>query len=696
MSAEILELSGNAARDGRGRGMDGGRGKGGGGKGGGGKGGGGKGEGGKGGGGKGEGSKGGRGKGCPTASSRTCTIVPRHIFLGVRNDQELDSLYRGSIAEGGVLPTPKSALPSASGLDYDPASIFVCGRRADGTLVVPRGELWEWPSPKAVSDPTTVAPTALADALAAATIAAPVVTTSLASPFASAAEPAADAPLLKEKGKNEPMAAPPPAMPSSTKMPAPPPAMPSSTTGKMAAGEVHAEIDDGDHIEDGDCIDERDLAFSLSKLTKGLTGLKYEGAKYEGVLKLYPHALGASDDTSDGGDVEKDAKGPETVEGPRLPPRHKKILRDNIQGLTKSCFLRLCARAGVINISETVFEELRAITRNFLMKHMRHAITMTEHARRRTVLASDALVEWVEGGCECRDAFTRPMYGHGLYQDQLLRMAARQLPCDSSAAARVALLRVDWSAEVKQHLDDDKNASDEKAIEESTDDNDDDDHDDEAGGEAGAHGRDLDSLRTASLALVRSEQRGYTGPVFPFANFSRVVAEIGQDFGPDLTYEPRYIRVLYDRTEAYLISLLEDANLSVTHRNGLGMQPKDLRFARRLRAGDFDIFEGRGEEADKAAELRRRATALGLLQVLTTVNIADDATLNKSMAFCDEHGVTSVSDIVEYDLTDDFVRHLGLKTVPGKKLRSMLQTMLQTPTSGLAAPGLPVFGAPRV
>ena len=344
-------------------------------------------------------------------------------------------------------------------------------------------------------------------------------------------------------------------------MPAPPPAMPSSTTGKMAAAKAHAEIDDGDHIDDGDCIDERDLAFSLSKLTKGLTGLKYEGAKYEGVLKLYPHALGASDDTSDGGDVEKDAKGPETVKGPRLPPCHQKILCDNIEGLTKSCFLRLCARAGVINISETVLEELRAITRDFLMKHMRHAVKMTEHARRRTVLASDALVEWVEGGCECRDAFTRPMYGHGLYQDQLLRMAARQLPSpggvmsDSSAAARVALLRVDWSAEVKQHLDDDKNASVEKAIEESADDNDDDDHDDEAGREAGAHGRDLDSLRTASLALVRSEQRGYTGPVFPFANFTRVVAEIGQDFsqGAVLSYEPRYIRVLYDRTEAYLI-----------------------------------------------------------------------------------------------------------------------------------------------
>ncbi|KOO30789.1 hypothetical protein Ctob_015928, partial [Chrysochromulina tobinii] len=87
--------------------------------------------------------------------------------------------------------------------------------------------------------------------------------------------------------------------------------------------------------------------------------------------------------------------------------------------------------------------------------------------------------------------------------------------------------------------------------------------------------------------------------------------------------------------------------------------------------------------ADKAAaeELRRRATALGLLQVLTTADIADDATLKKSMAFCDEQGVTNVSDMVEYNLVDDFVRHLGLKTVPGLKLRGMLQT----PTSGLAA-----------
>ena len=59
--------------------------------------------------------------------------------------------------------------------------------------------------------------------------------------------------------------------------------------------------------------------------------------------------------------------------------------------------------------------------------------------------------------------------------------------------------------------------------------------------------------------------------------------------------------------------------------------------------------------------------------MLTTANIADDATLKKSIAFCDEQGVTSVSDLVEYNLVDDFIRHLGLRHVPGMKLRGMLQ-----------------------
>ena len=86
-------------------------------------------------------------------------------------------------------------------------------------------------------------------------------------------------------------------------------------------------------------------------------------------------------------------------------------------------------------------------------------------------------------------------------------------------------------------------------------------------------------------------------------------------------------------------------------------------------------------EAEAAAkELRDRATALGLLQVLTDAGVADDATLKKSIAWCVEEGVTNVSDIVKHNLVDKFVLHLDLKHVPVMELRRVLLLLLP-PTS---------------
>ena len=81
--------------------------------------------------------------------------------------------------------------------------------------------------------------------------------------------------------------------------------------------------------------------------------------------------------------------------------------------------------------------------------------------------------------------------------------------------------------------------------------------------------------------------------------------------------------------------------------------------------------------AEAAEELRRRATALGLLEALTDVNVADDAMLKKAIAWCDEQGVTSVSDMVEYDMVDDFVFQLRLKTLPSRKLRKALLDLVK-------------------
>ena len=46
--------------------------------------------------------------------------------------------------------------------------------------------------------------------------------------------------------------------------------------------------------------------------------------------------------------------------------RHRKILRDNIQGITKPAIRRLARRGGVKRISGLIYEETRAVLKNFL------------------------------------------------------------------------------------------------------------------------------------------------------------------------------------------------------------------------------------------------------------------------------------------------------------------------------------------
>jgi histone H4 len=71
--------------------------------------------------------------------------------------------------------------------------------------------------------------------------------------------------------------------------------------------------------------------------------------------------------------------------------RHKKILRDNIQGITKPAIRRLARRGGVKRISGLIYEETRSVLKNFLENVVKDAVTYTEHARRKTVTAMDVI-----------------------------------------------------------------------------------------------------------------------------------------------------------------------------------------------------------------------------------------------------------------------------------------------------------------
>jgi histone H4 len=71
--------------------------------------------------------------------------------------------------------------------------------------------------------------------------------------------------------------------------------------------------------------------------------------------------------------------------------RHRKILRDNIQGITKPAIRRLARRGGVKRISAMIYEETRGVLKSFLEGVIRDAVTYTEHAKRKTVTSLDVV-----------------------------------------------------------------------------------------------------------------------------------------------------------------------------------------------------------------------------------------------------------------------------------------------------------------
>ena len=85
--------------------------------------------------------------------------------------------------------------------------------------------------------------------------------------------------------------------------------------------------------------------------------------------------------------------------------RHRKVLRDNIQGITKPAIRRLARRGGVKRISGLIYEETRGVLKVFLENVIRDAVTYTKHARRKTVTAMDVVYALKRQG--------RTLYGFG-------------------------------------------------------------------------------------------------------------------------------------------------------------------------------------------------------------------------------------------------------------------------------------------
>ncbi|XP_051999853.1 uncharacterized protein LOC127655866 [Xyrauchen texanus] len=202
--------------------------------------------------------------------------------------------------------------------------------------------------------------------------------------------------------------------------------------------------------------------------------------------------------------------------------RHRKVLRDNIQGITKPAIRRLARRGGVKRISGLIYEETRGVLKVFLENVIRDAVTYTEHAKRKTVTAMDVVYALKRQG---RTFPTSLNVINNLFIMARTKQTARKSTGGKAPRKQLATKAARKSAPA-------------------------------TGGVKKPH-----RYRPGTVALreIRRYQKS-TELLIRKLPFQRLVREIAQDFKTDLRFQSSAVMALQESSEAYLVGLFEDTN----------------------------------------------------------------------------------------------------------------------------------------
>ncbi|XP_062236570.1 uncharacterized protein LOC133933464 isoform X1 [Platichthys flesus] len=205
--------------------------------------------------------------------------------------------------------------------------------------------------------------------------------------------------------------------------------------------------------------------------------------------------------------------------------RHRKVLRDNIQGITKPAIRRLARRGGVKRISGLIYEETRGVLKVFLENVIRDAVTYTEHAKRKTVTAMDVVYALKRQGRKA------PAMLH--LQAARNKMARTKQTARKSTGGKAPRKQLATKAARKSAP--------------------------ATGGVKKPH-----RYRPGTVALreIRRYQKS-TELLIRKLPFQRLVREIAQDFKTDLRFQSSAVMALQEASEAYLVGLFEDTNLAL-------------------------------------------------------------------------------------------------------------------------------------
>lgn len=94
---------------------------------------------------------------------------------------------------------------------------------------------------------------------------------------------------------------------------------------------------------------------------------------------------------------------------------------------------------------------------------------------------------------------------------------------------------------------------------------------------------------TVALREIRRYQKS-TELLIKMAPFQRVVRELADEVRSEQRFQRSAVEALQAATEAYLVTLFEDANLACIHSGRVTVMPKDIVLATRLR-GESKLLE---------------------------------------------------------------------------------------------------------
>jgi histone H3/H4 len=268
-----------------------------------------------------------------------------------------------------------------------------------------------------------------------------------------------------------------------------------------------------------------------------------------------------------------------------------KILRDNIQFISREMILSLAAKAGVMKFGTLLYEEVRGTLKVYLEKMLGEALSLVRHRGRDILLATDVL-DTVETMRSARGNMASTMFGTGelgamyaaRYHD--VGMMAQATYFSKLAAESTATLRQCGGAPA-MNPDNVKDDAGKHIIpmccpagfrERDTSAwhtlvHDDDDGDVDYDDDAGHTGEDDDDHRAAaadekqeaSVAMFVRRMQNSSDPVLPYVVITKLIREVTQDYISRLHFEERALQLIAASLEFYLVKIFQHAE---TFRHG--------------------------------------------------------------------------------------------------------------------------------